>query len=452
MSEQISRRRFLLLAGALGAAAGPGMVVTDAATLRPTSGAALPRPAWARPVSRPRTGIDDATYRRFDKRQVVFFSTQGGSFARYAGKEREQALLAVSRQAVAKLAARPGFGPRDRALAAAARTVSSTQGGPNVANRGLMSWTPLQAGSPDPSLAEDWEDAEAATRDVKIAARFLGAALVGVCLLDRRHVYSHELDGKALAFEEVDRPYETDDRRVIPSRCRYVVVYAVRMSAETVKRAPTALTTAAANLAYSQLAQLGASLAEFIRASGHVAIPTVNDTASTIPFAVEAGLGELGRHNRLITPEHGPMVRLGKLFTDLPLLPDSPIDAGIVGFCRSCAKCAEACPADALSYAEGPSLATRGPWNNPGHEAWFEDAVNCFSYLNEIATNCMICFSVCPYSNKDRAAAHGLVKATIARTDLLNGILRSVDDAFGYGGQKSPDGWWHLNLPPFGLD
>jgi hypothetical protein len=64
----------------------------------------------------------------------------------------------------------------------------------------------------------------------------------------------------------------------------------------------------------------------------------------------------------------------------------------------------------------------------------------------------MICFSVCPYSKKSRAAVHGLVKSTVARTDLMNGVLRSVDDAFGYGGQKNPDAWWGLDLPPGGLD
>ena len=90
-------------------------------------------------------------------------------------------------------------------------------------------------------------------------------------------------------------------------------------------------------------------------------------------------------------------------------------------------------------------MSTVGPWNNPGHEAWFEDSVKCYSYTNSINTTCMICFSVCPFGKKDHAAIHGLVKATISRTDALNGVIRSVDDAFGYGGQKSPDGWWEPN-------
>lgn len=450
MSGRISRRQFLAGAGALGALAGTGLAARDLAGTRTGSGGVLPRPAWVRPVDRPKVGLDKDAYARFDKRRTVFFTALGGSYGLYMGEERERALTEAFREAPKRLAGRPGFGPRDRALAAAAAAVSSAQGGPNQANRGLLRWTNVLSPVENPPPGAGWTDTLSATRDVKIAARFLGAALVGVCRLDQRYVYSHDLDGKALAFEDVAEPYEAEDRRVIPSRCQWVVSYAVRMSGEAIKRAPTALAQAASSMAYSNLTQLGSSLAEFIRRMGYAAIPMVNDTAASIPFAVESGLGELGRHNRLITPEYGPLVRLGKLFTDLPLELDRPIDAGILEFCRSCGKCAEACPAGALSFDDGPSFETRGPWNNPGHQAWFEDSPKCYTYLNQLATTCMICFSVCPFSKKARAVSHGLAKATISRTDLLNGVIRSVDDAFGYGGQKSPADWWLLDLPPFG--
>ena len=48
----------------------------------------------------------------------------------------------------------------------------------------------------------------------------------------------------------------------------------------------------------------------------------------TIPMAVDAGLGELGRNGLLLTEKYGPRVRLCKVFTDLPLEPDEPIDLG----------------------------------------------------------------------------------------------------------------------------
>jgi epoxyqueuosine reductase len=449
MTSPISRRKFLLLAATSGIAAIPE-IATAGQPSPPTGGQATSHPNWVRTVQRAPMWLDDSNYARFDKRRCVFPSSTGGSLALYVGAERERTIQNASREAAKRLAGRAGFRPRDRALALAARTVSYSNGGPNVANRGILAWDSPAQSSEEALPSDGWGNPAQATSDVKAAARFFGASLVGIAQLDPRHIYSHDLDGKAIAFEDVRTPYEDATHRVIPSNCRYAIVYAVQMSGETVKRAPTALATAASNMAYSLLAQVGASLAQFLRAMGYLAIPCVNDTAVSIPLAVEAGLGELARHNRLITPEYGPMVRLGKLFTDLPLAVDQPIDAGIKGFCSSCAKCAEACPAGAISMAPAPDHTPKGPWNNAGHEAWFEDSVKCFSYSSEINTNCMICFSVCPYSKKDRAAVHGLVKATIAQTSLLNGVIRSVDDAFGYGGQKSPDGWWDLDLPPLG--
>jgi hypothetical protein len=57
-----------------------------------------------------------------------------------------------------------------------------------------------------------------------------------------------------------------------------------------------------------------------------------------VPFAIEAGIGELSRLNKLVTPEFGPAVRLCKVFTDLPMACDTPIDFGLE-FCKKCKKC-----------------------------------------------------------------------------------------------------------------
>lgn len=44
----------------------------------------------------------------------------------------------------------------------------------------------------------------------------------------------------------------------------------------------------------------------------------VNDISLSIPLAIEAGLGELGRNGLLITKDFGPCVRLCKIFTTCP--------------------------------------------------------------------------------------------------------------------------------------
>jgi epoxyqueuosine reductase QueG len=77
----------------------------------------------------------------------------------------------------------------------------------------------------------------------------------------------------------------------------------------------------------------------------------MNDTALAIPYAIKAGLGEYGRHGLVITPEFGPRVRFGKIFTDMPLAHDVPLRFGVTEFCEACNLCAKACPAAASKFA-----------------------------------------------------------------------------------------------------
>eukprot|EP01046_Picozoa_sp_COSAG06_P026209 COSAG06_NODE_2245_length_7263_cov_19.964964_5_plen_282_part_00 len=65
---------------------------------------------------------------------------------------------------------------------------------------------------------------------------------------------------------------------------------------------------------------------------------------------MQAGLGEYDRHGLLIHPDYGPRVRIGKLWTDLPLAHDAPRPFGVAEFCEMCDRCATACPAQAISY------------------------------------------------------------------------------------------------------
>jgi reductive dehalogenase len=229
---------------------------------------------------------------------------------------------------------------------------------------------------------------------------------------------------------------------------KWVVAMAIPMDLDLLSRAPTSLGDAATGLGYSHSAFAVASLAEFIRGLGYQAIPSVNDTALSVPFAVEAGIGELSRLNKLVTPEFGPAVRLCKVFTDLPMACDKPVDFGLVEFCKKCKKCAEACPSRALSFDDEPSFKTRGPWNNPGHKAWFEDSYKCFRYWQKVDNGCGICLASCPYTKGSQAWIHSVVKATAAVTPAADGFFRIMDNAFGYGRRHDPEQWLTKDPPP----
>jgi len=66
--------------------------------------------------------------------------------------------------------------------------------------------------------------------------------------------------------------------------------------------------------------------------------------------AQAAGLGTIGRHSLLVTPQFGPRVRLGCLLTEAELEPTPRLQADL---CTGCNSCIVGCPSRALREPEG---------------------------------------------------------------------------------------------------
>lgn len=77
-----------------------------------------------------------------------------------------------------------------------------------------------------------------------------------------------------------------------------------------------------------------------------VKIKSMVDTGELSDRAVaeRAGIGWSGKNCAIITPEFGSYVYLGEIITNLPLLPDKPMEDK----CGSCNKCVDVCPTGAL--------------------------------------------------------------------------------------------------------
>ncbi len=453
-ADRLSRRDFLKDLGMSGALLGvsgtTGLTAAGRTLGQPMSGGVYRRPWWVRQVDQPTTGIDWDVIQRVNAAESTLAADGLG---RYATPQENEALTRLWEENEARRLDRnqSGFTLKDFALANA---LSSTRG---VMPRSFLG--PQQAPRPEELGVSQWQGTpEENTRIVKVAMQQMGAATVGIVELNertRKLIYSVDNDGKQLSFDNVAQAYEDDEKRVIPLKARWVIVYTVQMSDIAMKRAPTKIAQMTTREAYQRGLMIQNNLQEFLRGLGYQGLGEANLNGLGIApaFAVLGGLGELSRLNRVITPEFGPMVRVFKLITDLPLVPDKPIDAGIARFCRACKKCAEACPPSALSFDANPGWQPVGEWSNPGHEAWFEDSVRCKRYwFEELGTNCGICFSVCPFSKRNQSFMHDLVRMQIATFPEFDSLTRNMDDAFGYGIQKDPEEWWQLDLPEYGID
>ncbi|MHC1601004.1 MAG: reductive dehalogenase, partial [Candidatus Nezhaarchaeales archaeon] len=220
-------------------------------------------------------------------------------------------------------------------------------------------------------------DPNVLTLYVKKAAKIFGASLIGICKVNRDWVYA-----------DADLPEDYE----------YAIVMAIEMNPEVVETSPSAFAASATGIGYSKLTHLAVTMSRFIYNLGFKAIPSINDLALNIPLAIDAGLGELGRNGLLITPRYGPRIQLCKVFTNMPLIADKPIEFGVREFCKKCKLCAKHCEANAISMDDEPSFEIACKSNNPGALKWYVNAEKCYLFWCENAASCVTCIKVCPYS------------------------------------------------------
>lgn len=98
--------------------------------------------------------------------------------------------------------------------------------------------------------------------------------------------------------------------------------------------------------------------------------------------AQASGLGTIGRHSLLITPEYGSMIWLGAVLCDQKLETDTIKE----NICNNCNLCVDICPVNAL---ENPEIDQQKCWNY------------AFGYDEEIQSwriQCHKCRDICPFN------------------------------------------------------
>ena len=296
-----------------------------------------------------------------------------------------------------------------------------------------------------------------ASQMVRKAAQLFGADQVGFAELDRRWVYSHYFDEETKqdypikfsddpGYEQYDQPIRLEDgTRIIPKEMRYVVVLLHEWGKDLdgTEHAPSLLTEGLSTLAYARMAPTLRLLAEFIRGLGYQAIPAANDTALSIPLAIDAGLGQLGRHGLLINPTVGARCRISKIITDLPLEPAGAVDSGITEFCDACLKCVPKCGTQAITTGTR-SFEPLNEANSNGVLSWKVDAKKCMTFQNRVGTTCSTCVRRCAWTKPPRRA-YAIPRFFIRnfRWRWLNKTWVWLDDLAGNGKfDKKADDFW----------
>jgi epoxyqueuosine reductase len=239
----------------------------------------------------------------------------------------------------------------------------------------------------------------------------VGAPLIGTTRVNMDWVYSQDTSGNPLDLENLP----------------YAIVFTVPMDQEMLKKSPTYVASAAVGVAYSKCRVISESLADYIRQLGYEAMPAVNEIALSVPLAVDAGLGEFARNGLLIGERFGMGVRIGKVLTDMPLAQDSPVNLGVQRFCTKCKKCAENCPANAISFEDQPDGRTFSKSNNPGILKWFVNVGKCYNFWTFNSSDCSNCVTKCPFTKPD-TWTHNLTRAVVKRTGVFDRLLARMDD------------------------
>lgn len=207
------------------------------------------------------------------------------------------------------------------------------------------------------------------TTELKSKALELGADDVGVC--------------------EYREEWTFEDRQI--PRGKYAIVMAFAHDYPRLSAAPDIETYLEIIEQYRRAGATAKYVANWIREQGYFAEaktgPHTEDVLM-IPPAIEAGLGELGKHGSMIHRRLGANFRLSMVLTDLPLNTDVADVFGADDFCMRCQVCSSACPPEAISKEK---VMVRGVTK------WFVDFDKCLPYFIDNQT-CGICLAVCPWS------------------------------------------------------
>jgi len=270
------------------------------------------------------------------------------------------------------------------------------------------------------------QDPQVLTRHIKATGYFLKADIVSTCEVPPSAYYSHDKQGNL-----VDCKYE---RAVI-------IVMRKEWKAVRASAGSDYMGDPISFQAYAHLGLVAETMANYIRRLGWDALaqygPSFVNRYSVLlpPLLIAAGIGEVSRAGIILNPYLGLGFKAAAILTNMPLIPDRPIDFGLQSFCQSCKICAQNCPSKAISMGD------KVMYN--GYETWKLDVKRCasFNFTNKKGTMCNRCVKSCPWTNPP-TWPHNLVREMVMHSRLAQLIAIRAAYLLGPGEAHPDDQWW----------
>ena len=207
--------------------------------------------------------------------------------------------------------------------------------------------------------------------------------------LDELEKYILSLGVAPFGFVKLPHDLIFDDFGVLYDNA---IVLAMEMDKENIDKAPSQATMNTVFGTYDDLGIAANKITEYLREHGYGAQADhpLGGLVLFPPLAQRAGLGWVGKHGLLMTPEYGPRVRLAAVYTNIENLPFSGSNphGWIEDYCKKCGLCALQCPPKAI--LDEPVVSDNGLITHISQR-------ECFEYFAQYY-GCSVCIKACPFS------------------------------------------------------
>jgi reductive dehalogenase len=268
------------------------------------------------------------------------------------------------------------------------------------------------------------DDPAAMTRHIKAVAHYMGADVVGVAKAHPSFLYAgsrYVQDGSA------EDSYEQESPAELVRRFPYIIQMTTAWDYEKLQAHRHHIGDAAYHISQMKGVMILKAMEGYIKELGYTALRGVVTPQAA---GVASGIGELGRNGLVINKNFGARIHMpDPILTDLPLVPDAPVDIGVEDFCKICRKCANTCPTNSIPFGD------KVVFN--GIEKYKINWLTCYKlrpYVHEYWGSCLTCAAVCPFSKPD-AWWHGLAVWSLHTSPFslrpaLVRALKWIDDKF----------------------